>query len=187
MKKAWVDKQKLKSKWKAEKRREGLGTVPTRPGDDLVESLDDDDASNNSEAEDNPTSEKDLPGPSKTPPATVEAPPWSAGGNAKEKGKRKARDPPSRPQGEDNKVDLRELRKQAYAASSLHSHKADPLHRRTGQPRGRGQSVGRGGRGRGSHGRDSDVRGGGRGGGRGQPDMRLRMNMMLEQIKQNYT
>ena len=59
-----------------------------------------------------------------------------------------------------DKSGLRELAKKAYASSSLHNYKSDPLHKR-----------------RGREGRQSQ--------GRGQPNMKLRMNAMLEKIKQD--
>ena len=66
---------------------------------------------------------------------------------------------------EDDKPSLRELNKQAFSRSALHTYKS----------RGSGGKSGRGGeRGRGARGR-----------GRGQPDMRLRMNAMFEKIKQD--
>ena len=68
-----------------------------------------------------------------------------------------------------DETSLRELRKKAYSRSSLHTYKADPLKRRksTGTP--------------------SDSRGGSRRGGKGQPNMKLRMEAMLEQIKRGTT
>jgi hypothetical protein len=77
---------------------------------------------------------------------------------------------------------LRELGKEAYSPSNLHKYKSDPLHRRKGP-----LSSGNGGdtrplpQGRRGHSF------GGRGRGRGQPNMKLRMNFMLEKIKRNFT
>lgn len=87
---------------------------------------------------------------------------------------------------------LRDLTREAYLPSALHTGKADPLHRRHdvkqrgGVPSARPGSRdlrevdhgsgARGGRGRGA----SSVR-------RGQPDMKLRMSAMLEKIKRDYS
>jgi hypothetical protein len=67
--------------------------------------------------------------------------------------------------GEDD-VPLRELFRKAYSRESLHTYKSDPLHR-------------------GGKGRPAQHRGGKKGTGRGQPDMRLRMNALLEKIKRD--
>jgi len=66
--------------------------------------------------------------------------------------------------GEDD-APLRELFRKAYSRESLHTYKSDPLHR--------------------GKGRLAQHRGGTRGTGRGQPDMRLRMNALLEKIKRD--
>jgi len=69
---------------------------------------------------------------------------------------------------------LRDLSRQAYAPESLHTFKADPLHRHRGHTHSaqRGRGFGAGG----------SSRSGG-GGERGQPNMKLRMNALLEKIK----
>lgn len=72
----------------------------------------------------------------------------------------------------DPKDALRTLAQQAYSPSSLHTYKSDPLHRRRAQAKtaivGRPAPT--------SSGR----------GGRGQPNMKLRMNVMLEKIKRDF-
>ena len=111
-------------------------------------------------------------------------------GRAREKGKERApgraRNPQSRPprraassrsrstsgeqrpgnsqtaRGEDD-APLRELFRKAYSRESLHTYKSDPLHRGKGRP--------------------ALHRGGTKGTRRGQPDMKLRMNALLEKIK----
>ena len=66
---------------------------------------------------------------------------------------------------------LRELQALAYSKSSLHTYKSGASRRQNdARGRGRGQGPQRVGRGR----------------GRGQPDMRLRMNAMLEKIKRDF-
>lgn len=64
---------------------------------------------------------------------------------------------------------LRELKREAYSESTLHTFKSDPLKRRNQSKRG---------------GRDNGFIE--RKGGRGQPNMKLRMNVMLEKIKRDF-
>lgn len=71
---------------------------------------------------------------------------------------------------------LRDLTREAYSRSSLHTYKSDPLHR------GRGGGYQR------AHGVatvNPPIREVGRG--RGQPNMKLRMGAMLEKIKREYS
>lgn len=76
---------------------------------------------------------------------------------------------------DDDKPSLRDLFQKAYSKSSLHTYKSDPpKRRRNDQTRSRGSS-------RGGRGGAAPTRG------RGQPDMKLRMNAMLEKIKRDYT
>jgi hypothetical protein len=67
---------------------------------------------------------------------------------------------------------VRELSKKAYAPESLHTFKADPLHRQRSQ----GYTSSRG-RAPGTRNISQFSRG------RGQPNMKLRMNALLEKIK----
>ena len=64
---------------------------------------------------------------------------------------------------EADEISLRELRKKAYSSSSLHTYKSDPLKRRKGDI--------------------ADNKHGHQKGPKGQPNMKLRMEAMLEQIK----
>ena len=66
--------------------------------------------------------------------------------------------------GEDDES-FRELSRKAYSRESLHTYKSDPLHRGKGRP--------------------TLHQSGTKGTGRGQPDMRLRMNVLLEKIKRD--
>ena len=66
---------------------------------------------------------------------------------------------------------LRELKREAYSQSTLHTFKSDPQKKRD-----QGKRVG------GSRGRDNRFIETGK----GQPNMKLRMNVMLEKIKQDY-
>ncbi|KAG7452640.1 uncharacterized protein BT62DRAFT_1070385 [Guyanagaster necrorhizus] len=65
-------------------------------------------------------------------------------------------------------ISVREMKRNAYSKASLHSYKADPLNKR----KSGGQFSTR-----------NRDRNGGRG--KGQPDMKLRMNAMLEKIKRD--
>ena len=66
---------------------------------------------------------------------------------------------------------LRELKREAYSQSALHTFKSDPLKKRDQGKKGTGSR------------RKGDMF---IGRGRGQPNMKLRMNVMLEEIKQNF-
>ncbi|KAI0721037.1 hypothetical protein C8T65DRAFT_254028 [Cerioporus squamosus] len=208
LKRSWVETQKIKSKWKAQKRKEGLVTPRTQMN--LVADADEDkearasheesdeeaegsisgssDASD--ESEDGEESEEESGDETSESSSDEEAPP-----KAKALPKvRKQKGGPNKNTDEQEQLSLRELQRMAYSRSSLHTHKSDPLHRHRGgaMPRGRGGARGgRGGGGPGGRGQHGGERGGGRGGqrgrGRGQPDMGLRMKAMLEKIKQDYT
>lgn len=65
---------------------------------------------------------------------------------------------------ESRSVELRELARKAYSRESLHTYKSDPFSRRK-----KGDATRK------------------KGGGKGQPNMKLRMNFMLEKIKRDYS
>ncbi|KAI0309193.1 hypothetical protein OF83DRAFT_1072429 [Amylostereum chailletii] len=175
LKRDWVEKQKIKSKWKAEKRREGI--VTQRDVQTLASKVDEhqDDVDNEQGSSSDEDSSEDVVAGVNTEPRLP------APSRAKPK-----------PAGEDEaaKPSLRDLQREAYSRESLHHHKSDPMHRRRGRGRNTESGI-RGGRGRGGNfGSRSGTNGGGlgRGGGRGgggQPDMRLRMAAMLEKVKQS--
>ncbi|KAF8652760.1 hypothetical protein AX16_004256 [Volvariella volvacea WC 439] len=169
LKKKWVENAKIKSKWKAQKRREGISTRhksvdddEDRPreshrdpefaqddqGSEGVSVSSEDDRASEPEPEPEPEPER----PNKRDRKVKQSPKSSASTND---------DPRA------STPSLRELTRQAYSPSSLHTYKSDPLHRRKGIAQ----------RGRGAGG----VRG------RGQPNMKMRMNAMLEKIKRDYT
>lgn len=195
LKKAWVEKTKIKSQWKAQKRKEDLASrtkleLPVYED----ESRHDTGAGSNDEEEAGPSS-KNASGkapyvhPSRShihPDEPVDqsksAPPRKkprdneTEGDARPLKKRKtsaeAGPVEAKP---DAAQSLRELKREAYSTSTLHTFKADPLKKnkhQTSAPRGRGAAaVSRGGR---------------AGTGRGQPNMKLRMNAMLAEIKQSF-
>jgi hypothetical protein len=142
LKNSWVQAQKIKSKWKAQKRKEGFATGSNRAAPaPSAETPNEDQSQHDSSDEDTSESEQHS--------------------------KRAVDESAAKPS-------LRELAKKAYALSSLHNHRSDPLHKRKGETFtvNRGGPQGRGGSGRGT--------------GRGQPNMKLRMNAMLEKIKQDF-
>ena len=193
LKKAWVEKTKIKSKWKAQKRKEGLESA-TKLDIPVYDEVEESSVRRQPATNDRPdeTSGEDLgASPQAHPqasraqashlhpsrahihpgiPVRKTAPHTTTNSEEKPSKKRKlskaegdeaaATEPPS----------VRDLMKEAYSRSTLHTFKADPL-KRHGQ-----NSSGRGGRGRGR----PEL-------GRGQPNMKLRMNAMLAKIKQDYT
>jgi hypothetical protein len=204
LKQDWVERQKIKSKWKAQKRREGLVTALPSTRAPVEDNEEDDKRSDAavtdgpdelmSDAEDaepeNPRMQKKAPHPARATPVAkhrktlISHNDDGSHDESSEEGKDAAVDGPL----EDKKVNLREMARQAYSSSSLHTYRANPLHKRGGASGGRGRGrgivsmrgrddVGRGGRGRGN------VQGNR---GRGQPNMRLRMNVMLEKIKRDF-
>ncbi|KII88593.1 hypothetical protein PLICRDRAFT_41779, partial [Plicaturopsis crispa FD-325 SS-3] len=192
MKQTWIENKKIKSKWKAEKRKEGLQSGQVAVTQEDPERIEEDDAASLSvetsgdeeEAvvegadDESDENEEELPAPVKTP---VEPP-------KKSRRKRKEESEATK-----EPFTLRDLTRQAYSRDSLHSFKADPLHRRRGRGNARGYASRTGteprgmssrGRGRGGmqDGRGS-LRGQGedrrRNRGGGQPNMKLRMDAML--------
>lgn len=178
---------KIKSKWKAEKRRLGSSSkveADEVQGDadvqlDIV--MEQDDATHSS------SSGEDEPLKSHQPASDRNA---ARDGREGEKGKgkvsertrthqdrlprrvassrsggRQEMDNSQRTPGKDD-ASLRELFRKAYSRESLHTYKSDPLHRGKGRP-------------------SAQHRGGARATGRGQPDMKLRMNALLEKIKRD--
>ncbi|KIP09592.1 hypothetical protein PHLGIDRAFT_312217 [Phlebiopsis gigantea 11061_1 CR5-6] len=206
LKRSWVEVQKIKSQWKSQKRKEGL--VQGRPavedgarqntsddeGSEIDEPVSESGKGQDSSSEDGESVDEgvDEQG-SDTRIEGREQPQARAG--SKQKGKmveRRKSSPGVRQKGSNKRrreqkqnddqpqLSLRELNAVAYSRSSLHTFKAKQLHRPQDRPqewqgRGRGGGAGRGA-----------GRGAPPGRGRGQPDMRLRMNAMLEKIKQDF-
>ncbi|KAI0647107.1 hypothetical protein C8Q79DRAFT_925732 [Trametes meyenii] len=188
LKRSWVEVQKIKSKWKAQKRKEGL--IAPRSQLEQIGGA----AEGEREQSDNEENEEVMPA-SRAKSTT--------GGNSKEdRGDEKSEDESadeapstSKPspghhgrfhlqrqrtsaqEKKEEQPSWRELQRMAYSKSSLHNHKSRPLNNRHKGP----ASAGGLNDGRGS----SSHRGALRGRGRGQPDMGLRMKAMLEKIKQD--
>jgi hypothetical protein len=195
LKRAWVEKTKIKSKWKAQKRKEGLEStakldLPVYEEEEGEESSIRKPPAANDKVDD--TYRKDLPA---SPPPQPQAPraqvshlhpsrahihpdllvrknaPIVTNSEEKPSKKRKRKLSKTEKGGEADAAEppsVRDLMKEAYSRSTLHTFKADPLNRH-----GRNHS-GHSGRG------PSET-------GRGQPNMKLRMNAMLAKIKQDYT
>lgn len=122
-------------------------------------------ASSDGSADEEPPKPSKIPRSTSTVAARGRGPKESRGRGSRRRGGAPKKD------GKEEKLSIRELNQLAYSRSSLHSYKSQ--HRHGDQSsRGRGR-----GRGRGSSSQ--------RGRGRGQPDMRLRMNAMLEKIKKD--
>ena len=137
-KKAWVEKAKITSKWKAQKKKEGL-----------MEKAKLEIPQYGSEERDH----TDNPSASSHGPAREELlPPQGA------KTSRQSEEP-KKP---DEFADVRELLREAYSKSTLHTFKSDPLKKRTP-----------------SAGRKGEI-------GKGQPNMKLRMNALLAKIKRDH-
>ncbi|KAF5386620.1 hypothetical protein D9615_001892 [Tricholomella constricta] len=175
LKQSWVENKKIKSKWKAQRRKEGLSTTPivetSRSGDgdeesdaghSGSESGEQEEIDQSSELEEKPTPKKSTLHPSR---AHIH-PELSSKDSHKRRKVDEDQPAPAPP------PSLRELSRQAYSRSSLHTFKADQGRR--GGARGGGRERG-GLRGRGGQRGET---------GRGQPNMKLRMDAMLEKIKQ---
>ncbi|KAI0636910.1 hypothetical protein C8Q77DRAFT_533559 [Trametes polyzona] len=186
LKRSWVEVQKIKSKWKAQKRKEGLvGSrsqledlvdAPEDRADEHDDEQPDDAVSRSSEADSaSEESEEESEDGESEDESADEAPSTSKSRTGRshpptaKNPKRRAREETQ------EKPSLRELQRQAYSKASLHNHKSRPLNRHKGPATSAGRGGGRGG----------GDRGAPRGRGRGQPDMGLRMKAMLEKIKQN--
>ncbi|KAF9477367.1 hypothetical protein BDN70DRAFT_881268 [Pholiota conissans] len=197
LKKAWVQKTKIKSKWAAEKRKEGIDAsskleIPVYEDEDRDER--DNSPKQDQRTSDADSSEEEQGAPpstakSRRPQASVMHPsrahihpdlpvkprPETDANDFKPAKKQKtSKDDAPEP------ISLRELTRQAYSKETLHNYKSDPLkkHCTRGDRGSRGGALGRGrGHGRGD-GRSTT--------GRGQPNMKLRMNAMLAKIKQDF-
>lgn len=177
MKKEWVERQKLRSKWKAQKRKEGLGSASAVTPDrlrldveeaekdaDNVPNASDGESSGSSESEPTPKKQRsDVDKYGKQPAGEKRQPASSLRTkvNAEEKADSK-----------DLKTSVREFTRKAYSREMLHTHKSDSLHRRKETGPRKNAVAEKAGRER---------------GGRGQPNMKLRMEVMLERIKRDFT
>jgi len=145
LKQTWVQNQKIKSKWKAEKRKAGLA-VP-RPVEE-----EEDAAVDGIEPEAEVEREPSIRAPTPTP-----TPPLP------KKRARERRKEPDPPKAESSQApSLRDRAREAYSQASLHTYRSDPFSKRQ-----RGGKAGTKGR--------------------GQPNMKMRMGVLLETIKRDFT
>jgi hypothetical protein len=166
-----VEKTKIKSRWKAQKKKEGLATS-SKLDSPVYDEEQDNSRSDSDDVQLAVETSGEQPRPHLHPSRAhihpelpvkhskakiPEVPPTEKQKNSEDS---QAVDSPS----------LRELKREAYSQSSLHTFKSDPLKKRD-----QGKRVGSRGRGNGFIDR-----------GKGQPNMKLRMNVMLEKIKQNF-
>jgi hypothetical protein len=175
LKKAWVEKTKIKSKWKAQKTKEGLAAsskmdIPVyddeedRDRDNIRSDCDDVQFAVETEEQPRPHLHPSRAHihpelPVKHSKAKIsEVPPTKKQKISEDS---QAVEPPSR----------RELKREAYSQSTLHTFKSHPLKKRD-----QGEMVG-GSRGRGN----GFIKRG-----KGQPNMKLLMNVMLQKIKQDF-
>ncbi|KDR81775.1 hypothetical protein GALMADRAFT_90086 [Galerina marginata CBS 339.88] len=189
LKKAWVEKAKIKSKWKAQKRKEGLASNFKLELPDYSEA---EDIRNEGHETDHsegvgeetegvprpPSPESEPPRPHLHPSRAHIHPELPVKRTEKPNAKPEIR-PKKKPRisQEESKEpaqqsSVRDLAREAYSRSTLHTYKSDPLKKRqSGSSRGgKGGNIARG---------QPQT-------GRGQPNMKLRMNAMLAKIKQDY-
>ena len=182
LKKAWVEKTKIKSKWKAQKKKEGLATSSKLDLPVYDEKERDPEVGNNSRSDSDDVrpsmSPTEIPG--EVPrlhlhPSRAHIHPELSAKHSKSRVPDTLPTKKQRVSKKDSQTveppSLRELKREAYSQSALHTFKSDPLKKREQGNRGGGS------RGRGSGFIEK---------GRGQPNMKLRMNVMLEKIKQNF-
>ena len=151
LKATWVANTKIKSKWKAQKRKEAMAEM----NDETVGS-----------------GEREDSDPEPEPPADRRAPRPRPNQGSSQKHRSEGEphvQAPSTPS-------LRDLTREAYSRSSLHTFKTALGQR--GSPRGTPPTWRKGNESRGITRGET---------GRGQPNMKLRMNAMLEKIKQDFT
>ena len=179
LKSQWVAKQKTKSKWKAQKHREGIVTQR--------------DALSHSGTLSDPLEPSQLSVAREEREMRVESDDEQGGEPHNSSGDRPASITPVqknkqtlRHQEEDVTragPSLRELQRQAYSPASLHHYKSRHLHHSKGRTGTRGATVPGSSRKKTTE-RDTRNRRSQRG---GQPDMRLRVSAMLEKIKRDHS
>ena len=161
-KKAWVEKTKIKSKWKAQKKKEGLASI-SKLEIPVYGEQDQDDGLRANETEADTvlsTSRASASSRSHIHPSRSHLHPENASKSKPDS--RAAKKQKTKDEQEPESSNIRDLMKEAYSKSSLHTFKADPLKKRVGPGRVQGER------------------------GKGQPNMKLRMNAMLAKIKQDY-
>ncbi|KDQ07922.1 hypothetical protein BOTBODRAFT_180271 [Botryobasidium botryosum FD-172 SS1] len=181
LKKDWVEKKKIKSAYKAEKRRAGNGVVASAEvatgegrnneevhGDIAEQKSGVDDESGDDDKEHISPPRKQPP-VSKLPPKEPH-PAWRKPHNPSSSSKHPSPNVATKDQDaeREKRIQLRNLTREAYSQDSLHNYKSDPLGRR----RKHQQDTNSGGKGGREQGR-----------GRGQPDMKKRMGVLLARLQ----
>jgi hypothetical protein len=164
LKKEWVIKQKIKSKWKSQKRREGIRSQPdtsiqiTQPSSLRKErSVSTDDAGID-DGDQVQQSSDDEPATSSSVQRNEQRP-REQETNAHSDG-----------------LSLRELQRQAHSPASLHHYKSRPLRHPKNRTASNDVTIRR---------REATIGAPMRSRGGGQPNMRLRMTAMLEKIRRD--
>ncbi|KAH9079335.1 hypothetical protein EDB83DRAFT_1258824 [Lactarius deliciosus] len=165
LKKEWVIKQKIKSKWKSQKRREGILPQPDTSTQTLQppslreeRSVSEDDTGIDEMGDEVKQGSDDEPMPS----ASVQ--------QIKQMPHEQKKHAPC------TGSSLRELQKQAYSPASLHHYKSRPLRHPKSRMASNEVSFQK---------REASIGAAKHGQGGGQPNMRLRMTAMLEKIKRD--
>jgi hypothetical protein len=164
-----VTNQKIKSKWKSQKRRDGIvtqrdalsrqGTLDVPQQSKKLTPVCEERSIDKAESDENDGERQHSSSDEKVMTAPVQ--------------KNDQRMRTQRKNAPSNGLSLRELQKQAYSPASLHHFKSRPLHRSKSRTTTRSAQAS-----------GSSQRGGVcRSRGSGQPDMRLRMSAILEKIK----
>lgn len=147
-------KQKVKSQWKAEKRK--LGLAPKRTE---LESRDDANGEDDKDSEQGDEDIADVQNDEGNAPAaqTSKSNPRTRGGREPPSIRQRPQREPQPEPGKDDATEFRERARQAYSPASLHTYRSTNKFSKADQPKQRA--------------------------GRGQPNMKLRMNVMLEKIQ----
>ncbi|KIY68624.1 hypothetical protein CYLTODRAFT_443245 [Cylindrobasidium torrendii FP15055 ss-10] len=156
LKQDWVFKQKVKSQWKAEKRK--LGLAPKRTE---LESRHDADVKDDRDSEpgDEDTADVENVAEVSTSAKTPKSNSRTRNGREPPSIRPRSQREPQPDSGNDGAAEFRELARQAYSPTSLHTYRSTNKFSKADQPKQRT--------------------------GRGQPNMKLRMNVMLEKIKRS--
>lgn len=167
LKKEWVIKQKIKSKWKSQKRREGIRSqpdtssqIPQPSSSSLREerNVSTDDAGIGEDGDEVQQRSEDEPAPASSIQQSEQRP------------REQRTDAPS------TGPSLRELQRQAHSPASLHHYKSRSLRHPKNRAVSNDVPIRR---------REASIGAPKRGRGGGQPNMRLRMTAMLEKIRRD--
>ncbi|KAJ1309848.1 hypothetical protein OPQ81_006613 [Rhizoctonia solani] len=187
LKKEWIATQKLKAKYRAEKRRMGLRNAPEGPDDGEANGNADeyDDTAKTSSSDTGSPVDNLLVEPDTVPQSPVVAPAHTRATHSKPvssepaTSKRNTKAAIEEDKPEQDGPSLRELAREAYSPASLHTFKSHPLRRR---PPGKNSTRSRGNPYPNRTGADGQKGAPPR---RGQPNMAKRMGVLLEKIKRS--